>query len=147
MEISIAVDQDKQNLKKIAEETLSGLDSLSSDQVELFVVHTANNIDSYIGKDNCVFLKCLFNGDIIGYVLVKEFWNLSDLFVLPRYQKNGAGKLLLMSAIKQCEVHGLGYVRLNSSLRAEPFYKKFGFQYSLSHKSKQANTVPLELHF
>lgn len=147
MIISVALEKDSSTLKQIANEALRALDELSLTDKEIFIDHTSKNIESYLCGGHRLFLTGSMGDEIVGYILVKEYWNLSDLFVLPAYQRKGIGTRLLSEAISSCKLDGVGYVRLNSSASAQGFYEKHGFQHSASHTSQHDHVVPLELQF
>ena len=134
-------------LKLISEKALRESVDAEKSEIEEFVIHTANNIDTHINDKKCIFLKSVSGNIVIGYILVKEYWNLSDLFVLPGHQRFGVGTLLLSNAIEISKKHGVGYMHLNSAVSAVGFYTKFGFITSKSHASKHINTVALEIKF
>jgi len=67
--------------------------------------HIDNNL---YGADR-VFLKYT-DKTVLGFILKQQFWNLSDLFVLPSAQGNGVGKQLFVEAKSVCEVSGGGFM-------------------------------------
>ena len=76
----------------------------------------------------CVHLKCVDDGRIVGVVLVKNFWNLCSLFVEPSYHRRGIGRLLIQEAIKQCAARSeRPYLRINAAANAVEFYRAMGF--------------------
>ena len=94
-----------------------------------FVGNVSDNVDWWQGnQDRCVHLKCTVNGCVVGVVLVKEFWNLTSLFVSPSLQKRGLGRSLLLAAIDACRGRSpKGEIWLNASPNAVPFYERAGF--------------------
>ena len=103
----------------------------------------------YIALDSanpeCAFLKFVEVDVILGYILVKDYWNLSNLFVLPAHQKRGVGKALLEEALSICRANSSrGYVRLNSSLNAVQFYQRLGFVEANERVVRRPYSVPME---
>jgi GNAT superfamily N-acetyltransferase len=94
------------------------------------VQNTAGNVDWWLQNPaECIHLKCVAGGRIVGVVLVKNFWNLCSLFVEPSAQGRGIGRLLLESAIAACRGRtARGAVWLNASPNAVPFYQHLGFR-------------------
>lgn len=96
----------------------------------------SNNIKQWCSKDNCAFLKYSNNGVILGFILIKEYWNLSDIFILPKYQCQGIGRNLVENAIDICKKQKeILSIRVNSSKNAKSFYLKLGFKEIHDHKS------------
>lgn len=109
------------------------------------VAHSRKNIELCIASAECVFLKFVDGEKILGYILIKDYWNLSDLFILPEHQNQGIGKALLKDATDRCKLYSnKRYIRLNSSLNAEEFYRRFGFKVTTNGPSKSAYSVPME---
>ncbi len=144
---SVVLEEDGGALKAVAERALRNMESISMIDKEEFIKHTSNNIDSFLDSTDCVFLKYKIENQVVAYILVKHFWNLSDLFVLPSYQKQGIGSSLLNQAIEICRKHTVGYIRLNTSTSAKKFYLKHGFAISKNHKSRYENAIPMEIQF
>lgn len=92
-----------------------------------------------------VFLKYSTDERSVGFILVKEFWNVSDLFVLPDYHGKGVGRALLSMAMEHCEKKvGKRYLRVNASRNALRFYKALGFVETASDKPLPFSCVCLE---
>lgn len=89
---------------------------------------TFRHIDGFMQYRSGVFLSCMRGDELLGFILIKDFWNLSDLYVLPAEHGNGIGRKLLMQTVKICQLQGDGRaIRCNSSLNAVGFYKRVGF--------------------
>jgi GNAT superfamily N-acetyltransferase len=95
-------------------------------------------------RGQCIHRKFTAEGSIVGMVLVREFWNLSCLFVLPECQRRGIGKALLADALSACR--GLApdsRIKLNSSTYAVPFYLSQGFKPNGPERDLPGGCVPL----
>lgn len=140
--------EDIKVLKNISKRCLSESIVLEDEERRLLIEHTASNIKEYSEKNECIFQKFVKDQTVSGYILIKQFWNLSDLFVLPEYQGIGIGRKLLSSAMAQAEIRGKGEeIWVNSSLNAEHFYRKMGFQDRIGGIKKPNNVVPLKYLF
>lgn len=92
--------------------------------------------------------KHVLNGMITGFVIVKDFWNLSHLFVLPQFQNQGIGRELIESALKACcEKSRRGKIQLNSSRNAIGFYEAMGFQQTGGDHKEVSGCLPFEYVF
>ena len=81
-----------------------------------------------------------------AFTLLKQYWNLSDLFVLPEFQGLGIGRRLLSNAISQAQSSSsCEEIWVNSSLNAELFYRTIGFHDRFEGIKKSENSVPLKL--
>ena len=117
---------DINDLKEIAKNAIHGLLDVKYDLKQNIVDDTLGHIDRNIVASNRVFLKYK-DSEISGFVLVQEYWNLSDLFVSPSKQGRGIGRRLIDEVKVACISKGIGFIRVNSSLNAEGFYRKMGF--------------------
>lgn len=91
--------------------------------------------------------KSRANGQVTGFIIVKEFWNLSHLFVLPEYQGQGIGRHLVTAAIDGCRHRSpRRKIHLNASLNAVGFYKTMGFQQTDTGAGRPNGCVPFELN-
>lgn len=92
--------------------------------------------------------KHVLNGVTTGFVIVKDFWNLSHLFVLPEFQNQGIGRELIESALKTCREKSLrAKIQLNSSRNAVGFYEAMGFQRTGDEHKGIGSCVPFEYVF
>ncbi len=135
--------EDIDQLKTLAKSAI--LSSVVADELtkSQIVEGTFAHIENNIHGGESVFLKCCDN-EIFGFILIQSYWNLSDLFVLPAYHNRGIGSRLVNAALKECiEKSTTGYVRVNSSVNAEGFYRKLGFESYTPEKILPEFIVPL----
>lgn len=148
MRLANVVQEDVSELKNIAKRALSESVVLGASDLADLISHTSQNIKTFAEQADSIFLKSDIHECIVGYILLKNCWNLSDLFVLPEYQKQGLGSMMLSEAIKIARVKSnVNYILVNSSLNAEPFYRKYGFIDCQQGKTKTRYSVPLEYVF
>lgn len=137
---------DLEELWVVAEVALRVSVMLPSDVLEDLLEHTRKNIVGYISRPDCVFLKYEENAEIIGFILIKEYWNLSDLFVLPEHQSKGVGSALLLEALAICRLQSTRQsVRLNSSINAVRFYSRHGFSEVDKPSANFEYSAPMEI--
>ena len=85
---------------------------------------------------------------IAGFVVVKNFWNLSHLFVLPAHQRRGIGRRLLEAAIEACrDKSPREKIQLNSSAYAADFYATLGFKQTGPGIERPGGSIPFECDF
>jgi len=122
--------QDAELLKTISRDAI--LESVQVDEAlkQEIIKDTFNHIDLYISCDEHIFLKYINSqNEILGFILLRDAWNLSDLFVMPSAHGKGIGRELFSSAVKMAtSSDNRGYIRVNSSLNAVTFYRKLGFE-------------------
>lgn len=87
------------------------------------------NVDLWLREPaRCVHLVARGGPDVIGVVLVKDFWNLCNLFVNSAHQGRGVGRRLVEAAANRCRGRNeKGALLLNAATNAIPFYRKLGF--------------------
>lgn len=127
MEIQQVVVNDIEQLKRIARGAVSAAVPIGEDERAKLLLSIEQDVEKFVDHDDRVYLKV---GDTApaGYILVKEHWNLAHLFISPEHQGQNLGKKLLLSAMSICKASNRkGFIRVNSSLNAVGFYKKFGF--------------------
>lgn len=99
-------------------------------------------------KKSGLFLVYLDQDEVVGAIHVKNFWNLSSLFVLPLYQGQGIATKLVDQMIKVCALKSpKGKVMLNSSTVASSFYERYGFRRSGPIKDLPGGCIPYEFSF
>lgn len=92
--------------------------------------------------------KYLLSGAIAGFVVVKNYWNLSHLFVLPSLQRRGIGKCLIDAAIESCRNRSpRGKIQLYSSSYAADFYSASGFRQAGQGIERPGGCIPFEFVF
>ncbi|MFD2271642.1 GNAT family N-acetyltransferase [Undibacterium arcticum] len=99
-------------------------------------------------RDQAVHLKFSVHGRIVGVVLVKNFWNLCNLFVAPAQHGQGIGRALTFAAIERCRGKTeRPALRLNSSRNAVGFYEGIGFVRTVTDTPPPQGCTPLEHKF
>jgi len=125
-------------------------DSVDPEIHEDTIRNVAGNLEIWASDPaNCVHLvACTESDEIVGVVLVKEFWNLSSLFVLPSSQGNGLGRSLVLAALEVCKSRSpIRAVHLNSAPRAVGFYSSLGFVQREPSRPLPAGFVAMRLSF
>jgi GNAT superfamily N-acetyltransferase len=87
------------------------------------------NVDVWLNEPaRCVHLKAVIDGELVGVVLVKDFWNLCSLFVASEQQGRGIGRALVDAAADACRDRSpKSALWLNAATNAIPFYHRLGF--------------------
>jgi GNAT superfamily N-acetyltransferase len=130
-------------LKGVARRAI--IESVEADDAikEKLIIDTARHIDANTSNADRVFLRCVDDG-VLGFILIQDYWNLSDLFVLPEAHGKGVGKMLFNAAKSVCLNNpNKGYIRVNSSFNAEGFYRALGFESFNTGKELPNFIVPL----
>ena len=146
MKIEAVSIEDSDSLKKLARIAINESVEAGIDLKREIVSDTEIHIDKNVARSDRVFLKCTDTA-IMGFILVQKFWNLSDLFVLPSVQGRGIGKQLLDEAKATCMAEGTNFIRVNSSLNAEGFYRSQEFTTYAPENEVPAFVVPLVFNF
>jgi len=136
-------------IRKIVSSAIRQCVADSDEHYEFLYTDVCSSLDWWIeNKDKSLLLVCENGDSILGVALVKEYWNFSVLFVAPQQQRSGVGRDLVDSVINSCKDRSpKGYLRLNSSNYAVPFYKKMGFTQTGSAIDKPGGCVPFEYKF
>lgn len=147
MNIEKVSEKDLETIKELARRAImESVDASDSIKNEI-ITDTMMHIEKNIGESERIFLKCI-DEKVLGFILIQEYWNLSDLFVIPEAHGKGVGKRLLNTAISAClPKQKKGYIRVNSSLNAEGFYRRLGFETFTPEKEVPSFVVPLIYNF
>ncbi|MCB1078150.1 MAG: GNAT family N-acetyltransferase [Verrucomicrobiae bacterium] len=131
--------------KRAIRQSVDAMPSIKDDIIGETEVHLTQGLSG----GNHVFLNYGDKSDVIlGFILIKDAWNLSDLFVEPRAHHRGIGRQLFQEALSVViSRENRGYIRVNSSLNAEGFYRKLGFQSFTPEKPSPEFVVPLIYRF
>lgn len=100
------------------------------------IKNVTQNLETWChAPEQCVHVVAENEGEIVGVLLVKAFWNLCSLFVTPEWQRTGIGRQLVLSAIRACRGKSPRQtIYLNAAASAVSFYKALGF---ISSESSQ----------
>lgn len=122
--------------------------SVRVDEVEMAAVIAnvlANMRWAFDHAQQCVHLKCVDEGRIVGVVLVKNFWNLCSLFVAPDCHRRGLGRRLIEAAVEQCApCNERPYLQVNAAPNAVAFYRSMGF-IKLADAKRFGTSTPMAL--
>jgi len=95
-----------------------------------------------------VFLVAEHDHQSLGFILIKNHWNLSDLFIHPEHQARGIATQLWRTALPLCRPELTeSRIRVNSSLNAVTFYEGIGFKRIETPSDLPPWVLPLELKF
>ena len=147
MKIRALASGDLPALRDIAQiAVMESVDAPKMEKQNILAGITANLSLADSGSISGAFLISEIDASPAGFILVKDYWNLSDLFVLPDHHGEGIGRALWVTALTECEQYSeKNAIRVNSSLNAVEFYESFGFR-SMPAKAELPDwIVPLEL--
>ncbi len=147
--IEICVNSDFNTLKEII--NISIVSSIINTEPEAGIL-TKSVIESLLRWNDSAadgyLRKFKEDNKIVAFILIKEYWNLSHLFVLPSYQKQGIGKVLLLNGIESCkEKSSKKKIELNSSINAAGFYTRLGFVKAGDRIDLPGGCIPFEYRF
>ena len=147
MNITNVSEHDLPEIQALAELVLfENVDAPDSEK-EFLLPHIKSDIEKYVNDPMSVYLKAVEH-DIVGYILFKECWNLTHLFIAPNCQNRGIGKGLLQSGIDKIKANeNRGYICLNSSKNAVLFYESMGFAIDTARERKSTSSTPMRYDF
>ena len=87
-------------------------------------------------------------GKVVGFILIIDYWNMADLFVLPDFHGKGIATELVNEALILCQNKSQkSFVKLNSSSFASNFYKNYGFLANGKPKELPGGCIPYVYNF
>lgn len=147
-------------IEPVAEDDLPAIRTLIAAAIRHSVAHSEaearfliedvhGSLDSWRDHPaDALHLRCSSAGSVVGVVLVKEYWNLTNLFVAPDHQGRGIGRLLLEAAMEACRTRSpRGALLLNSSTVACGFYERLGFRQTGPGRDRPGGCVPYRRDF
>ena len=137
--------QDKHELLLLMKRVICTNITQDADLQTLYIDNVVHNLSWWIEHPSMgCHLKAVQGKDIVGVILIKDFWNLCSLFVAPESQRQGIGRALVRSAIAQCREHSDEQViYLNAAPNAIPFYESLGFIPRTSNRPQPPGVKPM----
>ena len=100
------------------------------------------------GELEGIHLVYKHDGKVVGTILIIDFWNMANLFVLPDYHGKGIATELVNEALILCKnKFPKGFIKLNSSSFASNFYKNYGFIPNGEPKELPGGCIPYIYNF
>ena len=129
MKIETVQASDEATLESMMLRTIRTSVRIEAEEMAVVITNVVANMRwAFDHAHQCVHLKCVNDGRIIGAVLVKNFWNLCSLFVEPNEHRRGIGRNLIEEAVRLCAARNeRPYVRVNAAPNAVTFYSAMGF--------------------
>jgi GNAT superfamily N-acetyltransferase len=121
---------DLPGVRSLIASAIRGSVAESESGAEFLIADINETLDKWLNDpQDSVHLKYEVAGEILGVALVKNYWNLSTLFVAPAQQRQGIGRALMGEVLRVCgPASPRGKVEVNSSLVAVRFYETQGFR-------------------
>jgi len=100
------------------------------------------------GEIEGIHLVYKHDGKVVGIILIIDFWNMANLFVLPDFHGKGIATELVNEALILCKNKSpKGFVKLNSSSFASSFYENYGFIPNGEPKELPGGCIPYVYNF
>lgn len=140
---------DLPQIRALVASAIRGSVAKSDEEAEFLIGDIDQSLAWWLeNQEASLHLKCSEPGAVSGVVLVKEFWNLTNLFVAPEYQRRGIGRLLLTKALEVCRSRSpRAAILVNSSTMAVGFYEHMGFTQTGVGKVRPGGCVPFRYGF
>lgn len=146
-----------QNITTSDLETLKGIiiDCVRTDvakddsEADFLINDIVDSLDAWFGSDAEGYSAGYMDSNaLVGFIIIKEYWNLSHLFVTPNHQHKGIGTALISSGIKHCQhLSPRNKIQLNSSSYASAFYESSGFIQTGPGIDRPGGCIPYEYIF
>ena len=126
-----AIDKkDLDRLRELVAESVRGSVTVSDEEAAVLIEEIVQSLDNWRESDSAGFgRKYSVADEVVGFIVVKDYWKLSHLFVSPEFQGRGIGRKLVEAAVEACRDKGPHLkIKLNSSSNAAGFYEAVGFR-------------------
>lgn len=140
---------DQTALQQIARNAITLAVAAPKEEKQNLLAGISRNIELVItDRIAGVFLTAELSDAPVGFIIVKDHWNLSDLFVDPGHHRLGIGSKLWRDAFALCaKKNTKRSIRVNSSLNAVTFYESLGFSKVDVEQKLPEFIIPLEYSF
>lgn len=147
--ISVVKQEDIKEIEDLVSRSIYKCIDVALDIANELIRNTVQESEWWLNNtDKGVHLAYWNNDKILGVVLIKEYWNMTSLFVCTSIQKSGVASKLTESALNICrEYSPINSVKLNSSSYASGFYSKFGFKSNGVPKDLPGGCIPYVYSF
>ena len=136
-------------IRSLIEAAIRDSVAASEEEAQFLIEDIGHSLDGWREHpQDALHLKAFSPEGVLGVILVKEYWNLTNLFVKPAYQGKGIGRCLVEKALNECRRRSpRGAVLVNSSTVAVPFYRRLGFSQTGPGKDRPGGCVPFQYAF
>ena len=140
---------DLDELRELVSESVRRSITDSEEEAAFLIEDIVRSLDGWSKSGSVGFhRKYSVAGKIVGFIVVKDYWNLSHLFVSPEYQGRGIGRLLIEAAVEGCRNESPRQkIQLNSSSNAAGFYEAMGFRRTGQAEDRPGGCIPFEYNF
>ncbi len=142
-------DSDLEEIRQLIEAAVRTDVAGTEEEAAFLVADIGANLDWWLhNKESALHWKFVQDNRILGVILIKKYWNLTNLFVHPNHQGQGVGGALLAAGLESCRSRSpRGKLQVNSSANAVGFYKSMGFVQTGPGINRPGGCVPLEFLF
>jgi GNAT superfamily N-acetyltransferase len=125
-------ESDLEQVRHLIEAAIRHSVARSDEEAEFLVSDTASSLEWWLQNQHSgCHLKYSDAGKIVGVVLLKNGWNLCNLFVAPTHYRQGIGRALFEAARDHSSAtQGIRAIRVNSSNFASGFYEALSGGYA-----------------
>jgi predicted GNAT family N-acyltransferase len=147
--ITPVTERDIAELVAVAKVAVSECVASSKEEAELLGEEVETSLEQWWASGGYGFhAKFCENGQIAGFVVIKAYWNMSHLFVLPKFHGCGVGRALVLNAIEACrDKSPTKGIQLNSSDYASAFYSAVGFSQAGPALERSGGCEPFVYNF
>ena len=127
----------------IAQSVHACIEAEEVDRENIIVDSLCSSEANVHGHSDGVHLVYEQHDQLLGMILIKEYWNMASLFVRPDKHHQGVATALLNEALEICRDKAAGKaIRLNSSHYAAGFYEAYGFIKNGPEKDLPGGCIP-----
>jgi ribosomal protein S18 acetylase RimI-like enzyme len=136
-------------LRELVAESVGDAIACSDEEAAVLIEEIVRSLDGWSESGSPGF-HCKYSvaDEVVGFVVVEDYWRLSHLFVSPKFQGRGIGRLLVDAAVEACRDRSpCKKIQLNSSTNACGFYEAVGFRQTGPGIDRPGGCIPYEYCF
>lgn len=99
--------------------------------------------EGLIFRRGIINFKAIKDDELVGIASISESGVIASIFVLPEYQDQSYGTLLIKAIEEEAEKLGINHIWLTSSITAREFFEKVGYKVLLS--ARTSGNLPVKI--
>ena len=119
---------DLDKLRELITESVRGSINCSGEEAAVLIDDIVQSLENWSESGSLGFhRKYSVADEVVGFVVVKDYWKLSHLFVSPEFQGRGIGRSLVEQIIADARTYFYLLTLRTFDDEADHFYRALGF--------------------
>ena len=138
----VVPNDDRRKIIELQKRTIYKSNSKDYSEKEINKLSEMSN-EGIIFRRGIINFKAIKDDELVGIASISESGVIVSIFVLPEYQGQSCGTLLLSAIEKEATKLGINHIWLTSSITARQFFEKSGYKLLLS--ARTSGNIPVKI--